>query len=315
VFAFSGTVGADGALGVVRKSSGIWDADTDDASNKKPHATIESAIPILRRGSSGDDVRELQRHLMNLGYDLGRHGADGSFGGDTQRAVEAFQRDNGLSVTGAVGPITWGTLAVRILPNDPNAIYYIYGNDQVAHAERNIADMRERGRIVYGINMRDSFGMFTGVWNALPNTVDTVVMNFHSWSDELALDRPRGSMRISDLNSKTIDTLILNTCNNAHQDVPDNLVNQFFANNTIRQIVGFDGAHQRNGTPGLGATTVVGRHWFNHYARRITVNGERVPREPLGMMHYINGLNGVGVPVNIGTTYTSVHDQLTGIGK
>ena len=57
--------------------------------------------PLLRRGSKGDRVRELQS-LLNL------HGAnipvDSDFGRDTQRALTRFQRQRGIQVDGMAGP-------------------------------------------------------------------------------------------------------------------------------------------------------------------------------------------------------------------
>lgn len=65
----------------------------------------------LRRGSSGDAVRQLQVALMALGYDVGRNTqADGKFGPATESAVKAFQRDYGLPQTGA-----WGTAEAQAL--------------------------------------------------------------------------------------------------------------------------------------------------------------------------------------------------------
>ncbi len=55
----------------------------------------------LSRGSSGDLVRQLQRSLIDAGVSLGG-GADGQFGPATERAVQQFQRWNGLGVTGTV---------------------------------------------------------------------------------------------------------------------------------------------------------------------------------------------------------------------
>ena len=55
-------------------------------------------------------VRNLQKDLIKLGYDLGPDGADGYYGSYTKAAVRAFQRNNGLSVDGIAGPITKSTL-------------------------------------------------------------------------------------------------------------------------------------------------------------------------------------------------------------
>lgn len=52
----------------------------------------------------GDDVRELQERLLELGYDLGR--ADGIFGRRTAAAVATFQREVGLVADGVCGRAT-----------------------------------------------------------------------------------------------------------------------------------------------------------------------------------------------------------------
>lgn len=61
---------------------------------------IEVAHMGLKRGDSGEAVRELQERLILLGIDLGRWGADGKFGAVTEDAVKAFQQDHALDVTG-----------------------------------------------------------------------------------------------------------------------------------------------------------------------------------------------------------------------
>ena len=66
---------------------------------------------ILNRGSIGDDVKQMQKVLKQLGYDLGTFGdnadgIDGRFGKVTQAAVRAFQEANGLTIDGIVGPNT-----------------------------------------------------------------------------------------------------------------------------------------------------------------------------------------------------------------
>ncbi len=64
--------------------------------------------PVLRNGSRGDDVVDLQEMLRDLGFLSGR--ADGIFGNGTARAVQAFQRSVGLSADGVVGASTWAAL-------------------------------------------------------------------------------------------------------------------------------------------------------------------------------------------------------------
>ena len=48
----------------------------------------------LRKRDSGDEVKQLQQNLIKLGYNAGA-GADGIFGNATEKAVKAFQKDNG----------------------------------------------------------------------------------------------------------------------------------------------------------------------------------------------------------------------------
>jgi len=64
--------------------------------------------PLLGIGSTGPDVRRLQRALTAA---LGRTVTiDGIFGTGTEQAVRDYQRSRGLSVDGVVGPQTWGAL-------------------------------------------------------------------------------------------------------------------------------------------------------------------------------------------------------------
>nr|WP_242833713.1 peptidoglycan-binding protein [Desulfosporosinus youngiae] len=65
-------------------------------------------LPTLRRGSRGNEVRELQKLLLKWGYNPGP--IDGIFGARTEQAVLQFQRDHGLAADGIVGPLTWGAL-------------------------------------------------------------------------------------------------------------------------------------------------------------------------------------------------------------
>ena len=66
--------------------------------------------PTLRRGDKGAYVTLAQTELINKGYSCGKTGADGDFGKNTEAAVKAFQKDNGLTVDGIIGPQTWSVL-------------------------------------------------------------------------------------------------------------------------------------------------------------------------------------------------------------
>lgn len=86
--------------------AGLYTAD------QIPASTVRRT---LRRGSHGEDVRELQNALNARGYNCGT--ADGIFGKATESAVKAFQKANGLTVDGVVGRATWAAL------DTPAALY------------------------------------------------------------------------------------------------------------------------------------------------------------------------------------------------
>lgn len=60
----------------------------------------------VKKGMDGSGVAWAQWMLEACGYDVGSYGVDGDFGGDTRKAVEAFQRDHGLEADGIVGAKT-----------------------------------------------------------------------------------------------------------------------------------------------------------------------------------------------------------------
>ena len=66
------------------------------------------AMELMKRGTRGEDVREVQEMLIAQGYLEGD--ADGIFGPKTEAAVLAFQQEKGLDATGIVGEGTWQAL-------------------------------------------------------------------------------------------------------------------------------------------------------------------------------------------------------------
>ena len=61
---------------------------------------------LLHLKDTGDDVKSVQEALSQLGYDIGKFGADGILGSGTIAAIKAFQEAKGLSIDGIVGPDT-----------------------------------------------------------------------------------------------------------------------------------------------------------------------------------------------------------------
>ncbi len=61
---------------------------------------------VIKRGSKGEDVKKFQQRLIDLGYDIGEHGADGTYGHATMTAVKTFQLDHGLYADGIAGAVT-----------------------------------------------------------------------------------------------------------------------------------------------------------------------------------------------------------------
>lgn len=71
-------------------------------------------LPVLKKGDKGESVKAMQTLLIGYGYEMksGKtvYGADGSFGGATERALKEYQSANGLEADGSCGPKTWAKL-------------------------------------------------------------------------------------------------------------------------------------------------------------------------------------------------------------
>lgn len=83
-------------------------------------SVMEGALSFYRTletGMSGDDVRNLQQRLFDLGYL--DYSPDGSFDLRTEAAVKAFQEEHGLSADGFVGPQTAEALNWRHFLDEP----------------------------------------------------------------------------------------------------------------------------------------------------------------------------------------------------
>lgn len=85
--------------------------------NSSPIIRCETQITkTLQRGSENNDVYVLQRMLVNAGFL--QASPNGYFGYQTAAAVRAFQRSNGILVTGTVGEITRNAVNERLCDTD-----------------------------------------------------------------------------------------------------------------------------------------------------------------------------------------------------
>lgn len=75
--------------------------------NDKPAMLTGTASTMLRLGSKGVRVRELQQLLRRAGLAIN---VDGDFGTSTKEAVKTFQKLNRLTADGVVGPKTYDAL-------------------------------------------------------------------------------------------------------------------------------------------------------------------------------------------------------------
>ena len=82
----------------------------------------------LGRGSTGQDVNELQSKLAQLGYAVGP--IDGKFGPKTEAALRDFQSDRGLRVEGLAGTQTITELR-RLTSQSTNASGKAIGNKNI----------------------------------------------------------------------------------------------------------------------------------------------------------------------------------------
>ena len=91
-----------------------YDAEPKKTVVTKEVKTVQVELPILRKGSTGEAVKTLQRLLRQLQY-VNTDGktlliVDGNFGSNTEAAVKRYQQKHLNGVDGIVGVKTWNKL-------------------------------------------------------------------------------------------------------------------------------------------------------------------------------------------------------------
>ncbi len=121
--------------------SGVVDQETWNVLNSltaSPEIIAEiNTRPVLRLGSTGPYVTEVQTVLTSLLYYTGQ--IDGNFGTSTQNAVKRFQTNNRLTPDGIVGRDTWSALSTLYEPladcngetPDDHIVYTVVAGDSL----------------------------------------------------------------------------------------------------------------------------------------------------------------------------------------
>lgn len=91
--------------GAVTEKNSVFAEDT-----KPTTQTCSVELLVLRKGMVNGGVRALQLLLIGAGHGVGPDGADGDFGYNTEQAVKACQKKNGLKDDGVAGQATWSAL-------------------------------------------------------------------------------------------------------------------------------------------------------------------------------------------------------------
>ncbi len=149
-------------------------------------ATMEDVIAtaVLKSGSKGGEVKEVQTRLKKWGYYNGA--VDGIYGAGTKKAVMAFQKKNGLTADGVVGKATYQALgmteAYNALAGITSAEDYsgFSGADVYLLAKTIYAEGRGEpytGQVAIGAVVLNRVRS-----NEFPNTVSGVVYQRHAFT-------------------------------------------------------------------------------------------------------------------------------------
>lgn len=91
--------------------SGISAMVANEVQTYREDTALVQTVAVLKQGSKGGEVKEVQRRLKEWGYYKGT--VDGVYGTGTVAAVKAFQKKNGLPADGVCGLKTYQALGMN----------------------------------------------------------------------------------------------------------------------------------------------------------------------------------------------------------
>lgn len=130
-----------------------------------------SVQALSKYGSRGSEVRQIQTKLKNWGYYKGN--VDGIYGSQTQSAVKAFQKKNGLKVDGIAGSKTLAAMGIMSSSGGSSS-----------GSSSNSSNMNLLARLIYGEARGESYTGQVAVGavvlnrvksSKFPNTVSGVI--------------------------------------------------------------------------------------------------------------------------------------------
>lgn len=127
-----------------------------------------NSCDILKRGDSGNDVKELQEKLISLGYSCGGRGADGDYGLATENAVRKFQEANGLLTDGIAGQQTLEVINKKYTSNKrvkviANVLNVRYG----AGSHYTVKTTVKKGSVHEILEEKNGWGRISSGWISL----------------------------------------------------------------------------------------------------------------------------------------------------
>lgn len=142
---------------------------------------------IVRRGSSGGSVKELQKLLNQNGYTLDE---DGVFGNNTLAAVKDYQTKNGLDVDGVVGNQTWGALTGGSSGNagTGNAVSKDFSYNAFSYDDYAESDTVTQALAALDTQLGAKPGAYQSTWQDQINSIIDKILNREDFSYDLNSD-------------------------------------------------------------------------------------------------------------------------------